>query len=64
MPTTNDEIVEFRDYARNTVSGVIAIIDAVYTIDDVKYVDAIEGDIIHYKSPYSNWQVVRKNEDT
>ena len=55
--------IDFRDEVRNTVSDVMGTVDAIYTIDDIEYIDVIVDDKMYYKSPVSNWELIVKNDE-
>jgi hypothetical protein len=59
--TSND--VEYMDEVRNTVSDVVGIVNAIYTIENVTYIDVKDNEKIHYKSPVSNWEIVAKCDE-
>lgn len=52
--------VDFRDNVSNIVSGVIGIVDAIYTKRGIIYVDVIVGEKMYYESPVTNWTVMSK----
>ena len=56
-------MIDYMDEVKNKVSGVIGIVNAIYTIDNVQYIDVLCIARIYYKSPLSNWELIRKNEE-
>lgn len=55
--------VDFMDEVKNKVSGVVGIVNAIYTIDTIKYIDVLCHAKIYYKSPVSNWEIVNKLDE-
>jgi len=55
--------VDFRDNVSNIVSGVIGVIDAIYTINNITYVDVMVGEKMYYESPVTNWTVTSKCDE-
>jgi hypothetical protein len=55
--------IEFRDEVYNKVSGVQGVVDAVYIINDITYIDVISGTEIHYESPIENWVLIKKCDE-
>ena len=55
--------IDFRDNVVNVVSGVIGIVDAIYTMSGVTYVDVIVGEKMYYKSLVTKWNLVSKCDE-
>lgn len=55
--------IDFRDEVRNTVTGVVGTVDAIYSIYGISYIDVIIEDKMEYKSPVSNWELINKCDE-
>lgn len=51
------------DEVKNKVSGVVGIVNAIYTIDNIKYIDVLCHAKIYYKSPVFNWELINKSDE-
>jgi hypothetical protein len=60
-------VVDFRDEVRNTVSDVTGTVVAIYTLSsatgNITYVDVLCGDRVYWKSPVTNWEVVKRCDE-
>ena len=59
----SDQTIDFLDEVKNTVSGVIGRVDAIWTEGNVTYVDVISDERMYYKSPVTNWELIAKSDE-
>lgn len=56
-------MIDFMDEVKNKVSGVVGIVNAIYTINNIQYIDVLCISKIYYKSPIANWELIKKCDE-
>jgi hypothetical protein len=56
-------VVDFMDEVKSKLNDTSGVVNAIYTIGGITYVDVKTDKRIYYQSPVTNWEVVKKCDE-